>query len=188
MDKRELKKIIKEDKEFYFEKSLFKRLYKRFSVNEFFWIGKYVILARKSGFYKTKISDNVINKLLYFYYIRKKNKLGQRLNIVFMPNSFGRRIRIYHGNIVVNGNSVIGDDCVLYGNNCIGNNGEDSDSNEVPTLGKNVKIGVGSKIIGNVSIADDVCICAMSLVNKSICEKNSIVGGIPAKIIKSNSC
>lgn len=185
MQRKELKKVIKEDSEIYFDKEFIKRLYKKIIKNEFSEIGKYVIISRKAGFYRKNISKGALYKLLCLYYNRKKNILGQKLNIYLMPNEFGHRIRIYHGNIIINGNCIIGDDCTFYGNNCLGNKGKDSDVNDVPSLGNNVSVGVGTKIIGKVKIYNNVKISAMSLVNKSIEESGILVGGIPAKKIKN---
>lgn len=184
MQRKELKKIIKEDIEIYFDKGIIKRIYKNITKNEFYEIGKYIIISRKAGFYRKNISKGIVYKLLCLYYNRKKNILGQKLNIYLMPNEFGRRIRIYHGNIIINGNCTIGDDCTFYGNNCLGNKGKDSNNLNVPYLGNNISVGVGTKIIGKVKIEDNVIISAMSLVNKSIDESNILIGGIPAKKIE----
>jgi len=49
-----------------------------------------------------------------------------------------------------------------------------------PRIGNNVYIGTGAKIIGDIFIADGVCVGANAVVVKSIEEKNITVGGIPA--------
>ena len=51
-------------------------------------------------------------------------------------------------------------------------------------IGKNVMIGANSTVLSGVTIGDNSVISAMSLVNKDI-PKNSFVGGIPAKVIKT---
>ena len=53
----------------------------------------------------------------------------------------------------------IGEDCILHGQNCIGNKG-DADASAAPVIGKNVDIGVGASVIGDIFIADDVKIGA----------------------------
>lgn len=55
----------------------------------------------------------------------------------------------------------------------------------VPKIGNNVYIAAGSRIIGNVTIGDDVVIGANSVVTKNV-PSNCIVAGIPAKIIKTD--
>lgn len=100
MTKKELKEIIKEDKSIYFGKINAIYLYRKLTKNTYYEIGKYIIIARKAGFYKNHKS--IFNILKCIYYDRKKNKLGQKLNIELAPNEFGRRLRIFHGNVVVN--------------------------------------------------------------------------------------
>jgi serine O-acetyltransferase len=175
----ELKEIIKEDKEYYYG-GPFLHLYRWITHNPVYQMGRYVILCRKAGYYRLH-HDTLIEKALFVIYARKKNLLGERLNVEFGPSEFGRRLKIYHGNIVVNAGAVIGDDCELYGNNCIGNKGTDYPALYAPVLGNHVSVGVGSKIIGKVKICDNVKISSMSLVNGDINEDGGIYGGIPAK-------
>lgn len=183
MNKKELNEIIKEDKEIYFGKFSFKNIFKRLTKYPYCEIGKYVILCRKAGYY-TNNRKGLWNWVLCVYYTRKKNKMGQKVNIEFGPNEFGRRLRIYHGNVVVNGYCHIGDDCSLYGSNCIGNKGVGYDLKDVPQIGNNVSIGVGTKVIGNIKINDGISISSVSLVNKNLEESNSLYAGIPVRFIK----
>ena len=53
-------------------------------------------------------------------------------------------------------------------------------------IGNNVWIGAGAIILPNVSIGDNVIIGAGSLVSRSF-EKNQVVGGVPAKVIRERS-
>jgi serine O-acetyltransferase len=55
---------------------------------------------------------------------------------------------------------------------------------ESPIIGNNVYIGPGSKLFGDITIADNVKIGANSVVNKSILQNGATAVGIPAKIIK----
>ena len=52
-----------------------------------------------------------------------------------------------------------------------------------PTIGNNVEIAVGAKVIGNVTVGDNAVIAPNSVVIKDV-PANAIVSGIPAKIIK----
>ena len=143
---------------------------------------KYIRLLRYAGYYYERRNRNVIYSLLYFCYCRRKNKLGRRLGIELNEKSFQKGLEIYHTyGIVVNGDSRIGENCKLHGNNCIGNDGY---SNECPIIGNNVRLGVGAKIIGNVKIADNVTIAAGAVVVNSFLEPGITVAGIPAKRIK----
>ena len=61
--------------------------------------------------------------------------------------------------------------------------GQEIDKNVAPTLGDNVVIGAGAKIIGNVRIGNNVTIGANAVVVNDIPD-NCICGGIPARVIK----
>ena len=177
-----LKEIIKEDKEYYYGTPL-KHIGRILTYNPVYRRGKYIITCRKAGYYSTHKSS-LINKALSVFYSRRKNVLGAKLNIELGPAEFGRRLKIYHNNVVINFATIIGDDCELYGSNCIGNKGSFYE-NQAPCLGNKVSVGVGSTIIGNVKIADGVKVSSMSLVNKDLIKENSLYAGIPAQCIES---
>lgn len=178
----DIKDIINEDKDYYYGRGL-RRAYRFMTHNPLYQRGKYVIAARKAGYY-TIHGKSVFDKIRSLYYVRKKNIMGERLGIELGPNEFGRRIKIYHNNIVINCGTIIGDDCELYGSNCVGNKGSESKPLDAPILGNGVSIGVGAKIIGKVHVADNVKISSMSLVNKNIDEPGALYGGVPAKKIE----
>lgn len=182
MTKKELKEIIKEDKKIYFSHgNHLKSFLWRRTANKLYLIGVFLITARKCQWaidHKKYITGFILK--------RKKNKLGHLLNIELECKNIGRRIKIYHGNIVVNGFASIGDDCELYGNNCIGNKGTKYPLDSCPTIGDNVSIGYGVTIIGKVNIANNICISANSLVNTSFNEPYSLIGGLPAKVLRCN--
>lgn len=143
-------------------------------------IWRYQKYLRKEEYY-------FINKnyFLSAYYRRKKNILGEKLGFTIHKFVFGSGLHIWHyGNIVVNSGTRVGVNCVLHGDNCIGNNGK---TNKCPIIGDNCDIGVGAKIIGDIRIGNNVIIAAGAIVNKNILEDNVVVAGIPAKIIKRNN-
>lgn len=72
----------------------------------------------------------------------------------------------------------MGENCQIYQQVTIGNNGG------IPTIGNNVEICAGAKVIGPITIGDDVVIGANAVVTKNI-PSHSVVVGIPAKIIKT---
>jgi serine O-acetyltransferase len=175
MTKSELRISIKEDKQYYYGTGL-KRLYRTLTHNPLFRRGEYIITCRKVGFYSTN-KNGLFNKIKLVYYTRKRNILGEKLHIELGPAEFGRRLRIYHNDIVVNAGAVIGDDCELYGNNCIGNKGSDYPALAAPQLGNGVSLGVGASVVGPVHIADGCKISGMSFVNKDLIRSNSLYGG-----------
>ena len=88
---------------------------------------------------------------------------------------------MWHGGIVINAH--LGDDCLLHGNNILGNKGV-YPYNQIPVLGNHVDVGAGAVIIDRIVIADHCKIGANSFVNKSFLEPGSVIAGIPAKILK----
>ena len=111
----------------------------------------------------------------------RKNRLGIRLNLEIRRNCFGKGLNIYHQGCIVNPAVRAGENCVLHGANCIGNDGN---TQAVPILGNRVNVGYGAVIIGGITIADDVTIGANAVVIQSVCEPGCTVAGIPARIVK----
>lgn len=180
-NKMELKKIILEEKKNYFSGSISKKCLLFLKNDERMRIWKYIKLLRYSNYYYHIRKNNLINSLMYVYYVRRLNKYGNKCGIVCGEHVFDKGLIIYHSHgIVINGNAKIGKNCRLYGNNCIGNDGISSGA---PIIGDDVKICVGAKIIGNVKIANGVVIAAGAIVVNDILEENAIYGGIPAKKI-----
>lgn len=123
-----------------------------------------------------------LHYLLFLRARRRKNRLGSRLGIEISENVFDEGLRLYHyGNIVVNGDARIGRNCVLHGANCIGNAAKDF---AAPRLGDDIDIGVGSSIIGGVTIADGTTIGAGAVVTRSVSPENTTIVGIPARPIR----
>lgn len=55
---------------------------------------------------------------------------------------------------------------------------------ELPTIGDDVYLGAGAKILGNVRVGKNVVVGANSVIIKDV-EKNTVVAGVPGKIIKN---
>lgn len=94
--------------------------------------------------------------------------------------TLGSRFRIDHfGGIVISGDAVFGDDCVIRNGVTVGlkNTGQRG----APTLGNRVDIGAGAKILGPIKIGDDVLIGANAVVITDV-PSNSIAVGVPARI------
>ena len=76
--------------------------------------------------------------------------------------------------------------CESMGNNCFINQqvtiGYDGSSG-IPTIGNNVRVSCGAKVLGKITIGDDVYIGANAVVVKDV-PSHSMVVGVPAKIIK----
>jgi serine O-acetyltransferase len=64
----------------------------------------------------------------------------------------------------------------------LGNTNHSEDSK--PTIGDNVGFGPGAKVLGNITIGDNCFVAANAVVVKDM-PANSIIGGVPAKVIKT---
>lgn len=94
----------------------------------------------------------------------------------------GKRVVFEHqGGIVVHGNSMIGDDCVIRQGVTLGCKTTDADW-EAPQLGRGVDVGAGAKLLGKVCVMEGARIGANSVVTKHVQPKTT-VAGIPAKVI-----
>lgn len=88
-----------------------------------------------------------------------------------------------HGmGVVIGETTEIGEDCLLYQGVTLGGTGKEKGKRH-PTLGSNVVIGTGAKILGPIKIGDYAKIGANSVVLKPVPDY-SIVVGVPGKIIK----
>jgi serine O-acetyltransferase len=94
----------------------------------------------------------------------------------------GKKVFINHGMGVVIGETAIVDDgTLIYQGVTLGGTGKQTGKRH-PTLGKNVVVGAGAKVLGNIHIGDNVRISAASVVLRDAPE-NSMVVGIPGRII-----
>ena len=95
----------------------------------------------------------------------------------------GRRFVIDHGmGIVIGETAEIGDDCLLYHGVTLGGTGKDHGKRH-PTIGNNVLIGCGAKILGPFKVGDGARIAANSVVLSEVPEQATAVG-IPAPIVR----
>ena len=94
----------------------------------------------------------------------------------------GKRVFIDHGKgVVIGETAVVGNDVVIYQGVTLGGTSTKKVKRH-PTLGNNIVVGCGAKILGNVTIGDNCQIGANSVVIKDVVA-NSTVVGIPARIV-----
>jgi cysteinyl-tRNA synthetase len=90
---------------------------------------------------------------------------------------------IDHGmGVIIGETSEIGENVLLYQGVTLGGTGKQKGKRH-PTLGNNVVVGAGAKVLGAITVGDNVKIGANSVVLHSV-PKNSIVVGVPGKVIK----
>ena len=101
--------------------------------------------------------------------------------------TIGHRLVIDHGmGIVIGETAEIGDDCLLYQGVTLGGTGKDKGKRH-PTLGNNVTVGTGAKVLGNIRIGNNAKIGGNSVVVKDVPDNCTVVG-VPGRIIKRNGC
>lgn len=137
------------------------------------YIMDYLECMRYLSYYKNR------NNILWLWYHYKYRKLGLKLGFSIGYNVFGYGLLIPHyGTIVVGGTNRIGNYAVLHTSTCISDNGK--------IIGDALYLGTGSKITSKIQLGNNISIGANSLVNKSFCEDNIMIGGMPAKYIKNS--
>lgn len=123
---------------------------------------------------------NIPYKLLYFFVskllfnceILAKARIGENLQLP------------HHGNGVIIDNAVIGNNVIIRPQVIIGKTIKGG--SQAATIGNNVDVGVGAKILGNITIGDNVMIGANAVLVNDV-PPNCTVVGIPAKIVKQKS-
>ena len=97
--------------------------------------------------------------------------------------TIGKRFFIDHGmGVVIGETTEIGDDCTIYQGVTLGGTGKDVGKRH-PTLGNNVMVGAGAKVLGPVLIGSNSKIASNAVVLHAVPE-NSTAVGIPAKVVK----
>jgi cysteinyl-tRNA synthetase len=95
----------------------------------------------------------------------------------------GTGIFIDHGaGVVIGETAEVGEGCLLYQGVTLGGTGKEKGKRH-PTLGKDVVVGAGTKILGNITVGDYVKIGANSVLLRSVPD-HSIVVGVPGRVIK----
>ena len=97
----------------------------------------------------------------------------------------GKGLFIDHGmGVVIGETAEIGDYCTIYQNVTLGGTGKDHGKRH-PTLGNNVLVGSGAKVLGPFKVGDNARIAAGAVVLTEVPE-NATAVGVPAKIVRVN--
>ena len=101
--------------------------------------------------------------------------------------SIGKELFIDHGmGIVIGETAIIGDGCTIYHGATLGGTGKDTGKRH-PTIGDNVMIGAGAKILGPICIANNVKIGAGAVVLKECLQEGATIVGTKGKILLKDS-
>ena len=134
----------------------------------------------------------IFHRIAHFFYKHKLlflarlvSQIGRHCTgIEIHPGAtIGRRFVIDHGmGIVIGETAEIGDDVLLYHGVTLGGTGKDQGKRH-PTIGNNVLIGCGAKVLGPFKVGDGARIAANSVVLSEVPE-NATAVGVPAQIVR----
>lgn len=111
---------------------------------------------------------------------RSRHKTGIEIH---PAATIGHGLFIDHGmGVVVGETAVIGDNCTIYQGVTLGGTGKEKGKRH-PTLGNNVLVGAGAKVLGPFSVGDNSRIAAGAVVLNEI-PPNSTAVGVPAKVVR----
>ena len=113
-----------------------------------------------------------------------RHKLRHLTGIEIHPGAqIGRRFVIDHGmGIVIGETTEIGDDCLIYHGVTLGGTGKDHGKRH-PTLGNNVMVSAGAKVLGPFKVGDGARIAANAVVLTEIPPEATAVG-VPARVVR----
>lgn len=136
----------------------------------------------------------IYHKIAKYFYNKKhfliarfiSEKAKRKTGIEIHPGAIiGKGLFIDHGyGVVIGETAIIGDNVTMFHGVTLGGTGKEKGKRH-PTIGNNVFIGSGAKILGNIKIEDNVKIGANAVVLKDIKENTTVVG-IPGIIVKTN--
>ncbi len=130
-------------------------------------------IAHKLNYWKIPLIPRIISNISRFL-----------TGIEIHPSArIGRRFFIDHGmGVVIGATAIIGDDVLLYQGVTLGGTGNEHGKRH-PTLGNNIVVGSGAKILGNIEIGSNSRIGAGSVVVDNVPEDSTVVG-VPGRIVK----
>lgn len=99
----------------------------------------------------------------------------------------GNGLFIDHGmGVVIGETAEVGDNCTIYHGVTLGGNGREKGKKRHPTIGNNVLIGSGAKVLGPFTVEDNATIGANTFVSSDV-EENSTVVGVKGRIVKKGN-
>lgn len=137
----------------------------------------------------------VFHRYAHFFYKIKMKFIARMISqyskfltgIEIHPGAtIGSGLFIDHGTgVVIGETAIIGDNCTLYQGVTLGGTGKDKGKRH-PTLGNNVMVGCGAKVLGPFTVGDNSKIAANAVVLSEVPENSTCVG-VPARIVRINN-
>lgn len=124
----------------------------------------------------------------HFFWARLvSQKAARKTGIEIHPGAkIGKGLFIDHGTgVIIGETTIIGDNCTLYQGVTLGGTGKEHGKRH-PTLGNNVMVCAGAKVLGSFRIGDNSKIGAGSVVLEEV-PANSTVVGVPGRVVKRNN-
>lgn len=136
---------------------------------------------------KHRVANWFFKKGWFFFARWLSQKAVRKTGIEIHPGAtIGKRLFIDHGlGVVIGETAIVGDDVTIYQGVTLGGTGKEHGKRH-PTIGDNVMISAGAKILGSFTVGSDSKIGAGSVVLKEVPE-NSTVVGIPGRIVKRDN-
>ena len=137
--------------------------------------------------FKVILSYRIAHKLYlgkhYFLARWISQRAARKTGIEIHPGAtIGKGLFIDHGHgVVIGETAIIGDNVTLYQGVTLGGTGKEQGKRH-PTLGSNIMVGAGAKVLGSVTIGDNCKIGAGSVVLKNV-PPNSTVVGVPGRVV-----
>ncbi|MBR3811614.1 MAG: serine O-acetyltransferase [Agathobacter sp.] len=123
----------------------------------------------------------------YFWARWLSQKAVRKTGIEIHPGAqIGKGLFIDHGSgVIIGETTIIGDNCTLYQGVTLGGTGKEQGKRH-PTLGNNVMVSAGAKVLGSFTIGDNCKIGAGSVVLEEV-PPNCTVVGIPGRVVRRNN-
>ena len=138
------------------------------------------------------VHATIYHRIAHFFYRHNMKFIARAISqwsrfwtgIEIRPGAkIGRRFVIDHGmGIVIGETAEVGDDCLIYHGVTLGGTGKDKGKRH-PTLGNNVLVGNGARILGPFKVGDNARIAAGSVVLSEVPPDSTAVG-VPAQVVR----
>ena len=136
----------------------------------------------------------VLHRLAHWFWVRGLRWLGRFVSqfsrwltgIEIHPGAtIGDGVFIDHGmGVVIGETAEVGDGCTIYQGVTLGGTSLTKGAKRHPTLGRNVVVGAGAKVLGGFTVGDNAAVGSNAVVTKPVPEGATAVG-IPARIIQA---